>query len=413
MKNNLTRDDKRAWFFFAILYLVIDYARLQDILPVISHLKPGLIIVLLLVFFIIMQGISSAIDTKQTRMIALFIALLMVYVPLARNNHFAFITVKAMLGYMPFILSVIICVRSMERLKTLILIMICIMIYITAYSIVNRGIGSGGYFSDENDLSLYINMWIPFCYYLFLHEKAFMKKSIYAIGFIIGLCCVVISFSRGGFVGLVAMFAVLWYFSHRKLLTLTLVIACAASIFFLGGEAYINEMSTVTDTNEGTAQARINSWKSAFEMFLDNPLGVGGNNFQVRFPEYQGDRFSRGMWGRVSHSLWFTLLPETGILGVIIYLMLLYYNIKDILKFRKINAQSNNSDDSYLYCLSSAMLASLAGFFASATFLSVLYYPHYWYMTAIIVAAANISRLRRESLATDPVQENVARVMTT
>ena len=42
----------------------------------------------------------------------------------------------------------------------------------------------------------------------------------------------------------------------------------------------------------------------------------------MHFPEYQGERFKKGMWGRVAHSLWFTLLPETGVLGVVIFLAL-------------------------------------------------------------------------------------------
>jgi len=39
-----------------------------------------------------------------------------------------------------------------------------------------------------------------------------------------------------------------------------------------------------------------------------------------------------------------------------------------------------------------AFFASLAGFFVSATFLSVLYYSHYWYLTALIAATAKISK---------------------
>lgn len=299
-----------------------------------------------------------------------------------------------MLIYMPFILSIIFCVQSIDRLKILILLMVGIMIFIAIYSLGHGGMGSGGHFADENDLSLFVNMWIPFCFYLFFIEKMWLKKIVYACGFLLGIMSVVNSFSRGGFVGLVAMFFVLWFFSTKKILTLTVVIIFAGFIYLFGGQEYREEMSTVVNTQEGTARERIKSWSSAWDMFLDNPLGVGGHNFLVRFPEYQGDRFSRGMWGRASHSLWFTLIPETGIFGVLIYILLLYYNIKDIFMIKHLTSLRENADALYLNYLSLSILASLAGFFASATFLSVLYYPHYWYMTTIIVVAANIVKMK-------------------
>jgi len=398
MTDNLP-EKTRKWFIFVIIYLAIDYVRLQDVIPFLGYIKPGMLVVLILAFFFIFQGNIHYVDSRQTRMIALFVLLLMAYVPFAINNFFAWTAFKTMLLYIPFILSVIFCVNSMDRLKSFIFALVCIMIYISFYSLMHAGRGSGGYFRDENDLSLFVNMWIPFCYFLFLTEKERLKKVLYAFGFAIGIISVVVSFSRGGFVGLIAMSAVLWYFSPRKVLTLTVAVVCALTIYMWSGDEYLQEMSTVTNMQEQTANIRIESWKSAWYMFLDHPLGVGGNNFQVKFPQYQTDKFPRGMWGRVAHSIWFTLIPETGIVGILIFFSLLRYNIKDIFLIKRLSVLQNDADDRYLYHVSLAMIASLAGFFASATFLSVLYYPHYWYMTAIIVAAARLAKKKKETRA--------------
>jgi 4-hydroxybenzoate polyprenyltransferase len=127
-------------------------------------------------------------------------------------------------------------------------------------------------------------------------------------------------------------------------------------------------------------------------MFLDNPLGVGGNNFQVRFEEYQTQWFKRGMYGRVSHSLWFTLLPELGVLGVMIYLLIIKCNTGDLIKIKDISKKLSSEKSILLSYMVTAFFASLAGFLVSATFLSVLYYSHYWYLTALIAATAKISR---------------------
>ena len=297
---------------------------------------------------------------------------------------------------MPFILSTVICVHSIDRLKKVVFVIVVIMIYIALYGLVFGGVGSGSYFHDENDLSLFINMWLPFCFFLFPIEKVKLRKAIYALGLPIGLAANVASMSRGGFVGMVCVGFVCWLFSSKKVLSLIIICVAGVAIYFFAGDAYLREMNTVTDTQEGTAQARMESWKAGWSMFIDHPWGVGGNNFQVKFPYYQTDWFQRGMWGRVAHSLWFTLLPELGVLGVLIYFLLLFYNIKDIVFLRRIDI-GNSPDLQYVHSLSSAFLASMAGYFASGTFLSILYYPHYWYLTGIIVASAGIAK----SLPTD------------
>jgi probable O-glycosylation ligase (exosortase A-associated) len=392
-KKNLKKKLKTysPWFVFTLLYLVIDYGRPQDILPI-GFLRPAMFIILILTGFVLLDQKFLNPKEKQTKLIWAFIALLAVYVPFARNNFFAFQATASMLKYMPFILSAIVCVNSIGRLKSIMFVSTCIMIYVSCYSLFYKGVGSGNYFNDENDLALYVNMWLPYCYFLFASEKKKLKKIVYASGMLIGIASIVVSFSRGGLIGLICVFFVIWLFSPRKVISLVVVCLLAASVFFFASEKYWTKMETIRDTSKGTAHARLLSWEAAWDMFLDNPLGVGGNNFQARFPEYQSSEFRRGMWGRVAHSLWFTLIPELGIFGIIIYFLLLYYNIKDILYFKGIYKGKKDGDLAYLQYFSRGTIASFAGYFASGTFLSVLYYPHYWYLTAILVAATNIAK---------------------
>ncbi|WP_209005462.1 O-antigen ligase family protein [Steroidobacter agaridevorans] len=396
--------DTTTWFRCTMLYLLVDYARPQDLIPGVGAIRPALLVMAVLIFFLIKHRALLVRGAKQIRMIWYFIALLGLFIPFARNNYYAYATFSEMLKFMPFILSLLICVNSIERLRTFVKFYVGVMVYVSLYAMTHGGMGSGNYFADENDVSLYINMVIPFCYFLFLIEEKKWTKVFYGTALMIGLLTVVISFSRGGFVGLVIMFFIVWLVSPRKMVTVVAILFLGTIVYFYAGETYLNEMGTVTDTKESTAKARLNSWASGLDMFLDNPLGVGGNNFQVRFPEYQGDRFNRGMWGRVAHSLWFTLIPETGIFGIVIYLRLLIYNLKDARAIRT-RRKVLSGDDRYLNAMSIAFLASLAGFFASASFISVLYYPHYWYLTAMIVATVRIRKKLSEAPEDDALEK--------
>jgi len=412
--NNQDLGRYKNWFFFVLLYIIIDYGRPQDIIPI-GFLRPGMIVVLILTAFVVFCGRIKEADSRQTRMIGLFIILLGFYVPFARNNYFAYETTLGMLVFVPFILSVVVCVDSIERLKKLIFVLILLMIYNSGYSFLHHGLGSGNYLEDENDVALYINIWLPFCLFLFFAEEHKLKKMVYALGLVIGILAVVVSFSRGGFVGLVSCAFVSWLFNPKKMKSL-IVLGLLALVFYSytsnysdpskkGGRSYWQEMATTTDTSDATAEGRIESWKAGWRMFLGHPLGVGGNNFEVWFPDYQSNYFKAGMWGRVAHSLWFTLIPELGIFGMAIYLLLLYYNFSDLFLINKLSP-SDHPDHLYLKMLTRAFVGSFAGFFASGTFLSVLYYPHYWYLTGILVAAKKISEKLQPIRSPDKIEED-------
>lgn len=379
-----------ALFALAVLYLIVDYGRPQDFLPI-SALRPGMILSILLILTLFTSETALVWKAKQIWMVIYFALLLALFVPFATNNYYAYKAMLTVVLFIPFILAIVTSVRTVERLKTLLFLWVLLALYVSVYGLFHRGVGSGNYFADENDLSLYINMSLPFCFMLLFYEKSFFRRAVALFAILAGLTATVISFSRGGFVGLVCVAGVYFFYSKHKIRIGLTIAAIAIVALVFASSAYWDEMSTITDTKEATANARLLTWESAWYMFLDNPLGVGGGNFRVRFPEYQVDEFQRGMWGKYSHSLWFTLLSELGVVGVVIYLRLIYYNLKDIFFLRKV-VLSDSETTSFMRSLALAFLASLAGYFSSGSLLSVLYYPHYWYITGIIVATASIAR---------------------
>jgi putative inorganic carbon (hco3(-)) transporter len=388
-----------GWFVFIILFLLIDYARPQDIIPFIGKMRPAMFITFILFIFVIKNYKQLVfLRRKQIRLIYLFIGMLAILVLFAKNHHAAFKTTLSMLLYMPLILSMIICIDSIERLKKVIVWLIIFMIFQSLYAITHGGVGTGGIVFDENDLSLFVNTWLPFCYAFMMTEKKTSKKLFFALCLVLGFGAIVVSFSRGGFLGMIAMIAIIWLASSRKVLTIISVISFLAIVALFADEKYWTEMKTSSDSDTGTGRARIESWKAGWVMFIHNPIGVGGNNFQIRFQEYQTEYFKRGMWGRVAHSIWFTLLPEVGIIGTFIFFLLVYHNFKDLLMIKKSTQIFEKENRIFFRNLYLAFFASFAGFFVSASFLSVLYYSHFWYLTALVIASANVCNLEIQKM---------------
>ena len=186
-------------------------------------------------------------ESKQIKLIIAFTILLSVYIPFARNNYLALQTTKQMVLFLIFALGAILSINTFERLKKTIYILIVLMIYVSGYALTHGGKGSGNYFIDENDVSLYINMWLPFCYFLLFTEKRRILRIILVAGLIFGISAVVYSGSRGGFVGLLAIAFVIWILSPQKIVSLIIIAFSASIIFAFVSQNYWNDMSTITD----------------------------------------------------------------------------------------------------------------------------------------------------------------------
>lgn len=406
----------RFGFFIVILFLLFEYGRPQDKFSVIGAIHPNWILTSLLVIAWFRSGKFRMVASPQIYRIVLMLFLLALHVPFAHNNFWAYTVTFGFFLIVPFSISIVLFVDSFERLRVFMKCWIFLAIYIAVNGIRGSGIAGSAFLEDENDVSLLINMMLPFALCLFVYERHIKMRLVYLTTALLCVAGIVSSRSRGGFLGMIAVLTVIWLASPRKVLSLVLVSVLAFGVFLVSDQKYWDRMSTIEKTEEGTAKERTDSWHAGWEMFKDHPFGVGPGNFPIRFPEYQPDTMKRSMWGRQAHSLWFTLLPELGIPGLLLYLSLLWLNLRDLWFLRRLSKETDNYR--FAYFLSLAFMASLVGYFVSGTFLSVLYYPHYWYLTAMIVATRKIVENADPSKSMVPghgiefgkssVQENVA-----
>jgi O-antigen ligase len=231
----------------------------------------------------------------------------------------------------------------------------------------------------------------------------------------------IIGFSRGGFVGLVAVAVfVLLKMPVKRLKAILMILIIGGGMVCFAPQSYWDEIRTLREgTNEATAGSRIFYWKVATRMFVDHPIiGVGPANFGVWLPDYvrEDDRLSDGSvisgtirrWGRVCHSLYFTVLAELGIIGVVLYGLMVYWAFKEIrlglwrLDRVKVSEYTEHKqrkehqplDERYekLRSLGLGIMGGLIGFLVSGAFLSVLFYPQFWLLCSLSTALGNLMK---------------------
>jgi O-antigen ligase len=382
-------------FYLTVGYLLLELGRPQDLVPALAPLHlPGAVSVLLMVALVLSGKID--LSDKQTRWFIGFLALMALQVPLALNNYMALQATRYMFMMFIVYLAIVTSVDKPSKFRTFITLWLGVHLMLAIHGIAKHGRGIGGFLGDENDFAMTMNMVVPLSLFLALSERNVTRKLLY-----VGLTgafvlATVSSFSRGGFVGLAAAVLCCWARSPRKLRSAALIATLGLLVSLYAREGYVARLDSALEDSTGTVEDRFHMWKFGWQMFLDNPIiGVGPDNFPVRFGEYEGTDKLHGVtrvW-RAAHSLYFTLFPELGLVGGAMFFMMLYYIRKDLARIRQLSRQRlvGSETATAVLPLAHAMEASVVGFLVSSLFISTLYYPNFWVAMGFVVALRRIA----------------------
>ncbi len=300
-------------------------------------------------------------------------------------------------------------VTTVNRIKGVIMTLIVVHVVVAGLNPVlftdpqNRHyISSGAFLGDGNDFALSLDVIIPLCLFLLLDARKVIFRFAWIGALLVLVAGVVATQSRGGTIGLGAAAFYYWLKSNRKFQTAGLASVVIVLILALAPGAYFDRMSSIGDTQEGSAQGRITAWNAAFRMAVDRPLtGVGPAHFGVKFgTEYRpADYVGSGM---TAHSIYFLALGELGFPGLILVISLIVHNLVANRRAELlVRARPSPTRDSDLQLLAAGSAAMIALATAGA-FLSALYYPHLYVLSGVLIAIRRVT-LEHSQAATEAV----------
>lgn len=423
----LVKKESMIPFFLVLFYLFMEYGRPQSLLPFLRILRLSGITVALLALCVVFSG-KVRFKEKQTMLYLFLLGEMVIHGPIAVNNYWALMVFIGMTMNFVVFLSLIHFVDNQEKYEKFINIWLAIHVFLAIMGILHKGKGVGGFLGDENDLCMTLNMVIPFSFFLVLDQTG-KKKIFYLVLTCLFLFAIIITQSRGGFVGLIATGIYCWLRTKRKLITALIIGILAVFAVIMAPPQYWGEVRSITEegTSKGTGEARIYTWTIGWHIFLENPIiGVGQGNFQWVFGEYErevtgsDDPFhGRSVAGRAAHSIYFTMLPELGLVGTFTILAMIFYCLKDLNlvkrkfipgKSNKINANAGTGMSSAkLYHIALALEGSLVSYLVSSSFISTLYYPNLWILMGFIMSLKRIvvpKELPERGMVTIPGMEH-------
>ena len=402
-KNTVIRRGKSNIPFYAVvLYVILEYGRPQSYFPVLAYLHLPAITILIIMISLALSGNINWKD-KQTTVFMLIMLEMIIHGPIANNNHWAFWVFYGMVINFTGYLGITHFIDDEYKMNKLIEAYLFVFVLLSFHSFSVGGRGVGGFIGDENDFCMVLNMVFPFAVYSIFSANSKIKKVYYI--FLSGLFLVanVTTLSRGGFLGLASVMLYIAFRSKNKFAITSIMITLVMVAVLFAPPTYWNEVNSIFGSEQqnpyGTGAQRIYHWKLGWQMFLDHPiLGVGQGNYPWNVldveTEFGLQWHERSLGGRAAHSLYFTLIPELGLVGILLYTLMVSFVFKNIKLIKYISTQrvdifkSNEIKRHMNMALS--FEASLIGFLISSIFISTLYYPSLYVLCGIVLAYKNI-----------------------
>ena len=391
-------------FVCLFIFSVVLYVRPYEAIPALSSFKSmafftGLVT---LVIFAATQLATEGNLTARPREINLVLLLgvaALLSMPMAVDPAAAWKTFSEMLVKTIVIFVVFVnVVRTERRLQLLLLLIIAVSLYLSANAINDYRLGlfkvgemetqriAGrikGLFENSNDLALHLVTIFPIAVALGLSKRDPVRKLIY-IGIAgVMVAAVVVTFSRGGFLGLLAAaFILIRRLGRKNRVATTSALVFAVIVFLaLAPGAYSGRLSTIfnsaADVTMSSTQ-RTDILKRSIWVTLRYPLfGVGVGNFHYK-----------SIHELETHNAYTQVGAEMGIAAMVCYILFLIHPLR---RMRLVEKESyERPERRKFFYLSIGLQASLVGYMVSSFFGAVAYQ---WYVYYLVGYAVCLHRL--------------------
>lgn len=189
--------------------------------------------------------------------------------------------------------------------------------------------------SDNNHFAVAITMGLPFAYYLYMHSARWLVKTGFLCATFLMVIAVIGTYSRGAFLCMCIVGVWLIMTSRNRVTTACVVIFAAAGVMSLAADTWFSRISTIQEASQDRSfMERAGAWRTSSAIALANPVFGGGLHALQTGPVWERFRGSSGLLPFVgdenvretamaAHSIYFEVLGDTGIVGLLLFLLLL------------------------------------------------------------------------------------------
>ncbi len=235
---------------------------------------------------------------------------------------------------------------------------------------------------DVNDLALLFVVTLPFAFFM-LKESTKYQRLLLLAAIALMIVGIIKSGSRGGFLGLLIISALLLIRSSKQARKYALIAILGGAIIFVAAApaAYWARISTILslkkDYNMNLQTGRMKVWENGLKMIAAHPLtGVGINCFSIAHADYSGTKINIS-----PHNSFIQIAAELGIPGFLLFVAIIFTSIFAARRVRRLTKEGAVPQE--FWWLAAAIEVSFIGFILPAALLTHAYSPIFCFLTGI------------------------------
>ncbi len=201
---------------------------------------------------------------------------------------------------------------------------------------------------NPNMLGEYLIMILPIAISALITGELFKRTQIFFFSLIMAFC-LVLTWSRGAWLGLIFAVVILLFIWHKRAMWIVFggLVAFPLATFIMPS-SIINRFLSIGNMADTSTSYRVNIWRGAIRMIRDNlftGIGIGEGAWGEVYPDYTLPGIEQAPH---SHNLFMQITVEMGILALIVFLAILFFSYQSgFTLFSKIS-KSDNVDPSGL-----------------------------------------------------------------
>jgi O-antigen ligase len=210
---------------------------------------------------------------------------------------------------------------------------------------------------------------------------------------------VALTFSRGAAVGFALVLVIMFVLGYIKPIQV-FVIGVGIALLLVAVPQYGNRVASLIDVTgtitgdtasgspDGALLSRATEALTAVLVFADHPIiGVGPGRFPSYYRQYADDVGIRVLQAdRQAHDLYLHIAAENGILGLVAFLGILGFTLRDLIRVRRRWLKSRPD----IAAMATGLMLSIVTYMTTGLFLHLSYARYFWLMLALAGAAAHI-----------------------
>jgi len=229
-----------------------------------------------------------------------------------------------------------------------------------------------GLFPDPHMMAFFLGLILPisFSFYLLGRKR---KLKLLAVCFLL-FVVLLLTFSRGGYLGILAAIGVILFLTRRflaerKKLLILIGFVLALLILFVFAQPVLGRFLSAFSFSENSSLNRLQIWQDSWQVFLSHPiLGVGLGNYSREIDPLTSYRSPI-----TSHNLYLDILSESGLFGLAVWLFLILGTLYQLLKTVKKTVTIKT--DNIFPALGIGLIGSLCYFIVHSFFETSVFNP--------------------------------------